>query len=118
MRKPITTYCETQGLNERDRVRLFLEVCRAVHHAHQNLVVHSDIKPANVLVTSAGQVQLLDFGIARLLQTDQNDPTLFYDGKRPMTLDYASPEQLTGQSSTTQSDGVFTGRTALPAAGR
>jgi len=102
--QPITTYCETQGLNERDRVRLFLEVCRAVHHAHQNLVVHSDIKPANVLVTSAGQVQLLDFGIARLLQTDQNDPTLFYDGKRPMTLDYASPEQLTGQSSTTQSD--------------
>lgn len=102
--QPITTYCETHGLNERDRVRLFLEVCRAVHHAHQNLVVHSDIKPANVLVTSAGQVQLLDFGIARLLQTDQNDPTLFYDGKRPMTLDYASPEQLTGQSSTTQSD--------------
>jgi serine/threonine-protein kinase len=61
---PITEYCDRQRLGLTARLRLFLEVCDAVHHAHKNLVLHRDLKPGNILVTASGQVKLLDFGIA------------------------------------------------------
>src|SRR6185295_17770019 len=85
---------------------LFLEVCGPVMYAHQNLVVHRDIKPRNILVTPEGEPKLLDFGIAKLLQPDggpdaaAETATLF----RMMTPDYASPEQIRGERITTASD--------------
>ena len=95
---PITAYCDARAAGTRERVALFRQVCAAVQHAHQQLVVHRDLKPGNILVTADGTVKLLDFGIARLLRpgegAEQLPPTL--GGPRPFTPEYASPEQVRG----------------------
>jgi eukaryotic-like serine/threonine-protein kinase len=98
-------YSRRHALSVEARLRLFRDVCAAVRYAHQNLVVHRDIKPGNILVTAEGLPKLLDFGIAKLIHTDGGVPedrtaTLF----RMLTPDYASPEQVRGQPVTTASD--------------
>lgn len=102
----ITEYCDQQQLTIDARLRLFRTVCSAVHHAHQHLVIHRDLKPGNILITSEGIPKLLDFGIAKIL--DQNllpeNVTLTAGGPWLMTPEYASPEQFRGESITTATD--------------
>ena len=103
---PIDQYCERHKLSITDRLQLFRAVCSAVQFAHQNLVVHRDIKTGNILVTADGAAKLLDFGIAKLLspQSSTLDLAQTRPGTRPMTVDYASPEQIRGEPITTATD--------------
>jgi eukaryotic-like serine/threonine-protein kinase len=102
---PITNYCDQQLLPLAGRLRLFLQVLRAVQYAHNNLIVHRDLKPANILVKADGEVKVLDFGIAKLLTDgDGKETELTRLGGRSLTLDYASPEQVLGNVITTASD--------------
>ncbi len=96
----ITTWCELQRSTLTERLELFMKVCDAVAHAHRNLVVHGDLKPANVLVTAEGEVKLLDFGVARLLDEVPNDETRH----SALTPGNAAPEQFTGAPVTTATD--------------
>jgi serine/threonine protein kinase len=100
--KPITRYAHEHQLSVTDRLKLFRVVCSAIGFAHQNLVIHRDLKPSNVLVTNTGDLKLLDFGIAKLVQESEPDVTLTV--YRMMTPEYASPEQVKGESVTTVSD--------------
>jgi serine/threonine protein kinase len=102
--EPIHRYCDANSLSIDRRVELFQEVCGAVHFAHQRLIVHRDIKPSNILVTKEGIPKLLDFGIAKLLESDGGDGGLTQAFDQPMTPDYASPEQMNGETITTASD--------------
>ncbi len=102
----ITTFCRDRRLALAARLALFRQVCAAVHHAHRHGVVHCDIKPANVIVTSDGVAKVLDFGVARLLDGPSGQPhaTLTEAALRPLTPNYASPEQLRGLGVTTSVD--------------
>ena len=102
---PVDVYCDRNRLSLDARLELFREICKAVQHAHRNLIVHRDIKPANILVTADGDPKLLDFGIAKLLEADP-DPTAGSPptATRLMTPEYASPEQIRGERVTTATD--------------
>ncbi len=101
--EPITGYCARLQLPIAQRLALFRKVCAAVHEAHRSLAIHRDLKPANILVDAEGEPKLLDFGIAKLLRSDSDQPATVTEW-RPMTPEYASPEQLEGRPLTTASD--------------
>jgi serine/threonine protein kinase/tetratricopeptide (TPR) repeat protein len=103
---PIYRFCDERKLKVAERLRLFQQVCDAVHYAHRHLVIHRDIKPSNILVTSESVPKLLDFGIAKLLNPELADITFdpTATAMRLMTPEYASPEQVQGQAVTATSD--------------
>ena len=96
---PINEYCAQHDSDVRERLRLFRGVCEAVQHAHRHAIIHRDLKPSNVLVTDGGQVKLLDFGIAKHLDAEEQTKT----GVRLMTPAYAAPEQISGKAT-----GIYT----------
>jgi eukaryotic-like serine/threonine-protein kinase len=103
--QPVTDWCDAGRLPIDARVALFLQILEAVQFAHEKQVVHRDLKPSNILVTGSGQVRLLDFGVAKLLETadaDQTPLTRLYG--RAVTPDYAAPELLRGESIDARSD--------------
>ena len=93
----IDDYCKEKNLSVKEKLELFREVCAAVQYAHQNLVIHRDLKPRNILVTKDGTPKLLDFGIGKILTSEPEEiGTATQFGM--MTPAYASPEQIRGTS--------------------
>jgi serine/threonine protein kinase/predicted Zn-dependent protease len=102
---PIDQYCDLHTLSIDERLPLFRQVCSAVQYAHENLVIHRDLKPGNILIAKGGVPRLLDFGIAKLLNPGLTQvPLATRTGWRPMTPEYASPEQIRGRAITTAAD--------------
>ncbi|MEX1244203.1 MAG: serine/threonine-protein kinase [Thermoanaerobaculia bacterium] len=113
--EPIDRYCDGRKLGIAARLRLFLDVLAAVADAHAKLIVHRDIKPSNVLVGNDGQVKLLDFGIAKLIENEGGSgeaTAMTREGGGALTPEYAAPEQVTGGSVTIATD-VYTLGTLL-----
>jgi serine/threonine-protein kinase len=103
----IDRWCDDRRLGPEARLQLFLDILQAVGHAHANLIVHRDLKPSNILVTPAGSVKLLDFGIAKLIEAEGGEgasTTLTEAAGRAMTPEYAAPEQVTGGPITVATD--------------
>ncbi|MBU0756281.1 MAG: serine/threonine protein kinase, partial [Planctomycetes bacterium] len=101
----IDVFCDTRKLSISERLKLFRQVCSAVQFAHGKLIVHRDIKPGNILVTREGIPKLLDFGIVKILDPEsRNTGTLTLTMQRVMTPEYASPEQVRGDTISTTTD--------------
>jgi eukaryotic-like serine/threonine-protein kinase len=103
--EPLTSWSDAHRLGMPERLGLFLQVLDAVQYAHEKHVIHRDLKPSNILVTESGQVRLLDFGVARLLEAEKTDQTALTSVYgRALTPDYASPELLRGDPIDARSD--------------
>ena len=103
--RPIDVYCDAGNLTVTQRLRLFLQVARAVRFAHQHAIVHGDLKPRNLFVTGDGTVKLLDFGTAHVLEAQARGDRAARTGRsRALTLAYASPEQLFGRPISVSTD--------------
>lgn len=101
--EPVDEYCQKNNLSQKEILELFRKICSAVAFAHQKLVVHRDLKPSNILITEDGTPKLLDFGIAKLLNPEE-DYKETETGQRALTPAYASPEQIRGEQVDTRSD--------------
>jgi serine/threonine protein kinase len=101
---PLVEWCDRRCLEVRERLTLFLQVLDAVQYANSHKVIHRDIKPSNILVTGAGQVRLLDFGVAKILEPDEDRTELTRIYGRALTPAYASPEVLRGDPADAASD--------------
>ncbi|MGL1959076.1 MAG: serine/threonine-protein kinase [Colwellia sp.] len=114
---PIDQYCDDNKLDLTTRLKLFQKVCSAVHEAHQNMVIHADIKPSNILVDKQGEPKLMDFGIARrvnqAIDEDTNNAELRKQYLQAVSHDFASPEQIEGKQLTAATD-VFSLGKMLP----
>jgi tetratricopeptide (TPR) repeat protein/tRNA A-37 threonylcarbamoyl transferase component Bud32 len=99
---PITKFCDEHQFDTKERLEIFQKVCEAVKYAHRNLIVHRDLKPSNILVTADGTPKLLDFGIAKLLDSESFENTA--TKSQMFTPEYASPEQISGSTITTATD--------------
>lgn len=104
--KTLFDFCNSRQLDLRERLNLFRQICQAVEYAHKNGVIHRDIKPGNILVNETGTVKLLDFGIAKILDSDFAGDSIEQTATmmRQMTPEYASPEQIKGEAITPASD--------------
>lgn len=100
--KPITEYCEKNQCSVDEKIELFKEVLEAVRYAHENLVIHRDLKPGNIFINKSGEVKILDFGISKLL--DDESPNITQTGAKILTLRYAAPEQVRQENITTATD--------------
>ncbi len=103
---PLDEYCNENNIDFRDRIDLFLQICRAVQSAHSNLIIHRDLKPQNILVTSKGRVKVMDFGIAKFTDSDADEESVFRtsDGNFIASLGYAAPEQFRSEDPTLATD--------------
>lgn len=99
---PITEYCEKNNCSVDERIGLFKQILEAILYAHENLVIHRDLKPGNIFVNNAGKVKILDFGISKLLEAEPENITL--TGSRILTPRYAAPEQIRQENITTATD--------------
>ncbi|NHK26443.1 serine/threonine protein kinase [Parvularcula flava] len=106
----ITEYCKQNDIGRKVGLGLFLDLCDAVSHAHQNLIVHRDLTPSNILVTKTGSVKLIDFGIAKPHELDGAGPAHFSVQSLSFTPGFAAPERRAGQPTTTLSDIYSLGR--------
>jgi serine/threonine protein kinase/Tfp pilus assembly protein PilF len=104
--EPLYQFCDSQKLNLKSRLKLFQKICEAVEYAHGKKIIHRDLKPSNVLVKPGGTPKLLDFGIAKVFDSEIDfttvDPTM--TAMRMMTPEYASPEQIKAETVTPASD--------------
>ena len=127
--EPLTEWCDARRVEVRGRVQLFLQVLAAMQYAHERHVIHRDLKPSNILVTDAGQVRLLDFGVAKLLESEESaeEAPLTRVYGQALTPVYASPESVRGDPVEAEERHLFAGRapvrapdrrSSLPAQGR
>ncbi len=101
---PIDRFCEEKNLSLNSRLKLFNKVCEAVSFAHRNLIIHRDLKPSNIFVTAEGEPKLLDFGISKLLDAENSEEKTLVTAFGAMTPEYASPEQIKGETISTATD--------------
>lgn len=104
--EPVDEYCKRNKMRMAERLELFLQICKAVQYAHSQLIIHRDLKPDNIFVTEKGQVKVMDFGIAKFLNTGTDEASFAQtrEGIHVASLEFAAPEQFGSSDPTTATD--------------